>query len=164
MPETRWQVLPPHLHAEMRFNLALLIAHRQIFDRHFAVDPSVNRALGFHLHGYQQLDGWRLVQILTPWMLARLWFAERGPGITIPHGGGSDDAYQPLGTRIALPSALGQGMAYLHHHATLGHYLLQPITLDMSGYQTAHELFEAWREELLPEQTRSQPTPERKAV
>ncbi len=147
MPETTWQILPQHLHSEMRFNLAVLIAHRQIFDRCFAGDPSANRCLGFHLHGYRRQGPWRVIQILTPWMLANLWFAESPPGIPLPDGWQDGDDIQPFGPAVDLPDALGGGKAHLNFHPTLGHYFLQPITLDLAGYDSAESVFESWEQE-----------------
>ena len=164
MPETTWQILPQHLHSEMRFNLALLIAHRQIFDRYMAGDALVNKALGFHLYGYQQQGIWRQIQILTPWMLARLWFSDSPPDIPVPENSPKGDDYQPLGTEINLPEELGRGVAYLNYHPTLGHYLLQPITLDMTGYETAQEVFDTWSHDLQMLKTANIQRPERKAV
>ena len=143
MPETGWQTLPQHLHSEMRFNLAVMIAHRQIFDQHFAADKSVNRALGFHLNGYRQQGLLRIIQILTPWMLANLWFADSPPEVGLPETLQSDASHQPLGPKIDLPEDLGGGTAHLNYHPTLGHYLVQPITLDLAQYDNAHSVFEA---------------------
>jgi hypothetical protein len=132
----------------MRFQMALLVAHRQIYDRCFAADPMANRTLGFHLHGYRQVDNWRIILALTPWMLSRLWFADTPPDIEIPDGWRAeqraDADYQLLGPVIDLPGELGGGKAYLNYHPTLGHYLLQPIALNMESYGSAEEAFKAW--------------------
>jgi hypothetical protein len=134
----------------MRFQLALLVAHRQIHDRHFTADRMINRALGFHLHGYRRMDNWRIILALTPWMLAQLWFADTPPDIAIPNGWGAeqraDADYQSLGPGIDLPAKAGAGKAHLNYHRTLGHYLLQPIVLNMEPYGSAQEIFEAWRQ------------------
>jgi hypothetical protein len=132
----------------MRFQMALLIAHRQIYDRYFTADLMANRALGFHLHGYRRIDNWRIILALTPWMLSRLWFAETPPDIEIPEGWRAkqraDADYQLLGPTIELPEQFGGGKAHLNYHPTLGHYLLQPIALNMEPYGSAQEVFEAW--------------------
>jgi hypothetical protein len=130
--------------------MALLVAHRQIFDHHFAMDPMVNRALGFHLRGYRHKDNWRIILALTPWMLTRLWFTETPSEIQIPDGWRSqqraDADYQLLGPSIALPEELGDGKAHINYHPALGHYLLQPIALNMEAYGSAQEAFEAWNQ------------------
>jgi hypothetical protein len=147
MPESNWQVLPPHLHSEMRFKMALLIAHRQIYNRHFALQPEANPALGFHLHGYRCTENWRIILALTPWMFVRLLFAESPPDIEIPDGWLSEQRrtmdYQLLGPMVDLPLETGGTKAHLNYHPTLGHYLLQPIALNMRNYASAREAFEA---------------------
>lgn len=148
MPNPDWQALPPYLHSEMRFKLALLITHRQIDDRYFATDPMANRALGFHLHGYRHKDRWRIILALTPWMLSRLWFADTPPDIEIPHSWWAsqraDADYQLLGPALDPPEQIGGGKAHLNYHPTLGHYLMQPIVLNMESYGSAEEVFKAW--------------------
>ncbi|MEJ2455355.1 MAG: [NiFe]-hydrogenase assembly chaperone HybE [Candidatus Thiodiazotropha sp.] len=148
MPNRNWQVLPDHLQSEMRFKMALLIAHRGIYNRHFAGDPMVNPALGFHLHGYRYTENWRIVLALTPWMFARLLFAESPPDIEIPDDWLSEQRrsmdYQLLGPMVDLPLETGGTKAHLNYHPTLGHYLLQPIALNMQNYANAREAFEAW--------------------
>ncbi len=156
MPEVTppaWQPLPAHLHSDMRLQMALLIAHRQIYDRHFALDPMANPALGFHLHGYRHLGNWRIVLALTPWMLSRLLFAELPPPIAIPEEWSPerrrDAGYQLLGPAVDLPPELSGIQAHLNYHPTLGHYLLQPIALNMQPYASAQEAFEAWNQVIL---------------
>jgi hypothetical protein len=121
-----------------------LIAHRRLYDRYYASDPQANRSLGFHLHGYRRLEGWRITQILTPWMIARLWFPEDLPPMPLPDNWQADADYDPLGTEVNLPAALGGGVAHLNYDPSLGHYLVQPITLEMLPYTTAQAAFEAW--------------------
>jgi hypothetical protein len=157
MDETRWQPLAPHLHSDMRFQLALLVAHRQIYDRHFARDPMVNPALGFHLHGYRRVNNWRIVLVLTPWMFSRLLFAEKAPAVEIPDGWRAaqrrDADYQLLGPMIEALPLTGGVKSHLNYHPTLGHYLLQPIALNMQEYACAEDVFEAWNQVI---QTRNQ--------
>jgi hypothetical protein len=153
MADTGWQSLPAHLQSDMRFQLALLVAHRQIYDRHFAQEPMSNPALGFHLHGYRRSDIWRIVLILTPWMFSRLLFAETPPAIEIPEGWRADqrkDAdYVLLGPMIDPQPQTGEIKSHLNYHTTLGHYLLQPIALNMQQYASAEQVFEAWNRVIL---------------
>ena len=76
-------------------------------------------------------------------MLANLWFADNPPEIELSEKQLSDTDNQPLGPVIDLPEALGGGTAHLNYHPTLGHYLVQPITLDLAQYDNAHSVFEA---------------------
>ncbi len=146
--ELEWQLLPPHLNSEMRFKMALLVTHRQIYNRHFALEPGVNPALGFHLLGYRRTENWRIVFALTPWMLSRLLFAETPPVIEIPDGWRSEQRletdYQLLGPLVDLPLETGGTQAHLNFHSILGHYLVQPLTLNMQQYANAREVLKAW--------------------
>lgn len=146
-PGNRWQPLPPHLHSDMRLQLALLVAHRRIYYQHFAQDPMSNPALGFHLHDFRRNGSWRSVLMLTPWMLSRLLFAETPPPIEIPEDWrgeqrGEDD-YRLTGPVIDLPPLTRGVTTHLNYHPTLGHYLLQPLVLDMQPYASACEVLQA---------------------
>ena len=149
MPEQRqWQLLPPHLQSDMRFQMALLVAHRRIYDRWFADQPSVNPQLGFHLRGYRRNANWRILLMLTPWMLSRLLFPEQAPDIVIPQGWSAqeqqDADYQWLGPVVHLDWDEGELEAHLSYQETLGHYLLQPLALNMRPYASHREAFTAW--------------------
>lgn len=150
MPERQWQLLPPHLQSDMRFQMALLIAHRRIYDRYFANEPSTNPAVGFHLHGYRRTKAWRILLMLTPWMLSRLLFPEQAPGITIPEGWGAEERrevdYQVLGPEVRVVMDGAELKAHLNYQETLGHYLLQPIALDMQRYDSPEAAFQAWNQ------------------
>ena len=123
------------------------MAHREIYDQYFAKDPMVNSTLGFQLHGYRHTEQWRIVLILTPWMLSRLLFPEQPPDIEIPDGWSAAERmgadYQLLGPCVNLD---WQGKAHLNYHPQLGHYLLQPIALNMQPYATPDEAFRAWND------------------
>ena len=161
MPEQRqWQLLPAHLQSDMRFQMALLVAHRRIYDRWFAEEPSVNPHLGFHLRGYRRSANWRILLMLTPWMLSRLLFPEQAPDIAIPPGWSAQEQhgadYQWLGPVVHLDWDDGELKAHLNYQESLGHYLLQPLALDMLPYASHREAFAAWdpasksRDESLP--------------
>lgn len=150
MPERHWQLLPESLQEDLRFQLALLVAHREIYDQQFAQDPMANFSLGFHLHGYRRTESWRIVLILTPWMLSRLLFPEQPPQIEIPEGWSAEErttaSYQLLGPSVDLDWQGGRLKAHLNYHETLGHYLLQPIALHMQNYASPEAAFQDWNE------------------
>ncbi len=153
MAETVWQSLPAHLQSDMRFQLALLMVHRRIYDHHFARDPMANPALGFHLHGYRRTGNWRIVLVLTPWMFSRLLFSETPPAIEIPEDWRAnqrkDADYVLLGPITDPQSQTGSIKSHLNYHASLGHYLLQPIALNMQQYASSDQVFEAWNQVIL---------------
>ncbi|MCU7856742.1 MAG: [NiFe]-hydrogenase assembly chaperone HybE, partial [Candidatus Thiodiazotropha sp. (ex Lucinoma borealis)] len=86
MHETQWQLIPKALSKDEAFQDALLTVHHEIYNDFFSDDPLTNSELGFHLHAYRRTSGWRVVLILTPWMLSRLLFPENDPQIVIPEG------------------------------------------------------------------------------
>ncbi|MEW8505726.1 MAG: [NiFe]-hydrogenase assembly chaperone HybE [Candidatus Thiodiazotropha sp.] len=148
MHETTWQLLPPELADDDKFKLALIEVHREIFNQYFSDDPLTNSNLGFQLHAYRRTSGWRVVLILTPWMLSRLLFPENDPHILIPEGWSGEERhgtdYQALGPSLRLGWSGNYMQSHLNFHASLGHYLLQPILMKMQNYDSPKEAFEAW--------------------
>ena len=149
MAETQWQQLPPEWRQDKPFQEALLTLHREIYHRFFNDASPVNDKLGFHLHTYRRNNRWRTVLILTPWMMSRLLFPEQDPHIIIPQGWSGEDRYdtdyQILGPSLRLGWSGNQMQAHLNYHVRLGHYLLQPITLNMQGYSSPEQVFNVWR-------------------
>ncbi|MCM8856698.1 MAG: [NiFe]-hydrogenase assembly chaperone HybE [Candidatus Thiodiazotropha sp.] len=148
MHETQWQLIPKALSKDEAFQDALLTIHHEIYNDFFSDDPLTNSELGFHLHAYRRTSGWRVVLILTPWMLSRLLFPENDPQIVIPEGWSGEERgeteYQVLGPSLRLGWSGDYMQAHLNYHPRLGHYLLQPISLKMHSYTSPLEAFEAW--------------------
>lgn len=145
-----WQCLPPDLAEDDALGQAVLEAHRDILHGQLAGDPMLNMALPVELRALRLIDGWRVLLLLTPWMLARLLFPIRPPELEIPSGWSGDERrdadYLVLGPSLAF-DLLGQPQrAHLNYHRRLGHFLLQPISLDMKPYGTADAVFEAWNQ------------------
>ncbi|KRT56277.1 Protein of unknown function (DUF3457) [endosymbiont of Ridgeia piscesae] len=135
---------------ETPFLQAVIDAHQTIYQEHFADELMLNHQLGIQLRAYRELDDWRLLLILTPWMLSRLIFPRSDPGIPIPAAWQQQQReeaeYQLLGPAVEL-AMLGQNQrAHLNYYPQLGHYLLQPIALNMQQYDSAEAVFEAWNE------------------
>ncbi|MBT2968954.1 MAG: hypothetical protein B6D72_06465 [gamma proteobacterium symbiont of Ctena orbiculata] len=148
MPETTWQRLPVELDEDDRFKRVLIEVHKEIYNQYFSDDPLINSNLGFHLHAYRRTSGWRVVLILTPWMLSRLLFPEHDPHIVIPEGWSDEERcgtdYQVLGPSLRLGWSGNYMQSHLNFHTRLGHYLLQPILMNMHNYNSPQEAFEAW--------------------
>ncbi|PVV15632.1 MAG: hypothetical protein B6D77_01710 [gamma proteobacterium symbiont of Ctena orbiculata] len=148
MHETTWQLLPRELDDDKRFKQALLDVHHEIYDEYFHDDPLINNRLGFHLHAYRRTSGWRVVLILTPWMLSRLLFPENDPHIVIPEGWSGEERcgtdYQVLGPSLRLGWSGNYMQSHLNFHSRLGHYLLQPILMNMQNYDSPKQAFKAW--------------------
>jgi hypothetical protein len=147
MAETQWQLLPPECHQNRSFLDTLLAVHQEIYQKFLVDAPLVNSRIGFHLYAYRRTSRWRTVLILTPWMMSRLLFPEQDPHIRIPEGWSGEDRgdteYQALGPTLRLGWSGNYMEAHLNYHTKLGHYLLQPITLDLRGYSTSSEVIQA---------------------
>lgn len=150
MSAPAWQSPEPGLEDDARLVAAVREVHETLFRDCFASDPLVNSGLGVQSRAFRRLDEWRMLVMLTPWMLARLLFPLRAPDLTIPDGWASWERrgreYQVLGpaTEVRL---LDQPLkVHLNYHERLGHYLLHPLCLNMQGYRGAEEVFEAWNQ------------------
>ena len=105
-------------------------------------------ASAFSYRAFRRIEGWRLVLVLTPWMLSRLIAPSGDPGVEIPEAWRAehrrDADYVLLGPKVSFELLQTRQTAHLNFHPTLGHYLLQPIALSMTGYASPDEVFQAW--------------------
>jgi hypothetical protein len=150
MAEAKWQTSPQDLADDEALAAAVVEIHRGILTGQLAEDPVVNRNLEIQQRALRHIDGWRVLLLLTPWMLSRLLFPDRPPPLEVPEGWSADERrkadYLILGPRLRF-ELLGQPQqAHLNFHARLGHYLLQPICLDMAPYVSAEAVFEQWNQ------------------
>ena len=148
MTEGTWQTCPPDLADDHALTTAVLDAHRAILSEQMASDPMINRAIEVQERAFRHIEGWRVLMLLTPWMLSRLLFPDAPPSLAIPEGWSAqerkDADYLLLGPRLGF-DLLGQPQqAHLNYHTRLGHYLLQPICLDMKPYADGETVFEKW--------------------
>jgi hypothetical protein len=148
MSNGTWQCSPRELASDDALGQAVLDVHRVILDEQLAGDPMLNMALPVELRALRRVDEWRVLLLLTPWMLGRLLFPDRPPALEIPAGWSADErrdaGYLILGPNVGF-DLLGQHQkAHLGYHRDLGHFLLQPICLDMKPYPSADAVFEAW--------------------
>jgi hypothetical protein len=129
---------------------AVLDAHADILHEQLAGDPMLNMALPVELRALRRIDKWRVLLLLTPWMLARLLFPDEASEFEMPPGWSARERssadYLVLGPKMRF-DLLGQPQqAHLNYHPRLGHFLLQPICLDMKPYGNADAVFEAWNQ------------------
>ena len=148
MPDAPWSLCPPELAEDAALSAAVLGVHQAILREQLQGDPFLNLHLDIQQRALRRVEDWRVLLLLTPWMLARLLFPDRSPSLALPGGWSAperaDASYQVLGPRI-LFSLLGQPQqAHLSYHPDLGHFLLQPICLDMGAYADTEAVFEAW--------------------
>jgi hypothetical protein len=149
-PATDWSICPAALADDDRFVETIRRLHEAVNRDFFADDPMANQRLGVQVRAFRRLEQWRLLLVLTPWMFSRLLLPERDPGIRVPPKWRAearrDAPYQLLGPRVRL-AILGQSQpAHLNYHPLLGHYLLQPIALNMEPYTSPEAVFEEWNQ------------------
>lgn len=150
MSDANWQGLPPELMADAALEQAVLEVHRDILREQLAGDPMLKLALPVMIRALRRVDTWRVLLLLTPWMLARLLFPDEPPELEIPPGWSAgkrrDAPYLVLGPNLNFDLLAQPQRAHLNYHHRLGHYLLQPICLDMGPYETADAVFTAWNQ------------------
>jgi hypothetical protein len=145
-----WQCSSPELADDDALGRSVLEAHLEILEGHLLGDPMLNTGLPLQVRAMRRIDTWRVLLLLTPWMLARLLFPDRPLESDLPPGWSADERhdadYLVLGPNLRF-DLLGQPQqAHLNFHPRLGHYLLQPICLDMKPYRNADAVFEAWNQ------------------
>ena len=91
MTDRDWRICPPALADDEALGLAVVRAHQAILRDQLAGDPMLNAALGIQLRALRRIEGWRVLLLLTPWMLARLLFPDDMPPLEIPGGWSADE-------------------------------------------------------------------------
>lgn len=169
MSETGCWHCPPELVRDEALEEAVLAAHEAILEELAAEDSylNLNRGLPVTQRALRRIEDWRVLLLLTPWMLARLYFPDRAPAIPLPAGWTAGEragaSYRVLGPGIRF-ALLGESrLAHLSYHPALGHYLLQPLCLDLEAYADAEAVFAAWgdvirrRDEIMDQRRRDCP-------
>jgi len=153
MTERRWQPWPEALEGDEALAAAVISAHDDLLRGFMATEPSINPQLPVQVRAFRHVEGWRVMLLLTPWMLVRLLFPDRTPELGVPAGWGGEERenapYQVLGPILKIKLLGHSQTAHLGFHPGLGHYLLQPICLDMEPYRNADAVFEAWNRVIL---------------
>jgi hypothetical protein len=149
-PEADWCLCPEELDEDQALSAAVVAVHEHILKETLAGDPMLNLALPIEVRALRRVDDWRVLLLLTPWMLARWLFPDRPPPLALPKGWSAaeraDAEYLVLGPRLSF-SLFGQSQqAHLGYHDRLGHFLLQPLCLNMEPYCDAEAVFERWSE------------------
>jgi len=150
MTESHWRTCPETLSDKQAFLTTLEDLHRQVYERELAQDPLLNHSLGIQLRAYRRLNNWRLTLALTPWMLGRILVPDADPGLEVPEEWRAERRtgapYQVLGPGVSFQLSATSQQAHLNYHPDLGHYLLQPLALNMAEYDSAEAVFEAWNQ------------------
>ncbi|MBF0417181.1 MAG: [NiFe]-hydrogenase assembly chaperone HybE [Magnetococcales bacterium] len=126
--------------------------YRQVYARHVTEAWAANESLPITTRYYRDDPPWKIFLLLTPWMLARLFFAGDepvgfAPRLPLPVDGGSPDEGAQLFQLGPVVSFALHGQPQKGHmqwSAGLGHFLLQPLILNMAPYVGAESAFAAW--------------------
>lgn len=151
----------------------VLATFRSIQQRYFTDAFMFNPRLGVELRGWQQRDGWYEGLLLTPWMLARVYFPSLAPVEALPEGWDAATRqtadYVVIGPTIDFDIGEERPTAHLNYDPELGHYLLQPLVQSLGKYADAQAVFTAWggvltarqesRQRMLDEQQQQQQAP-----
>ncbi|MCP3868107.1 MAG: [NiFe]-hydrogenase assembly chaperone HybE [Gammaproteobacteria bacterium] len=143
-----WQGIPETLLDDEKLLAAVIEEHEAIYRRYFLQEPGVNHQLPIRLQSFRRIDSWRLFLVLTPWMLARCFIPDSDPGIPVPDEWLPDARagrpYQVIGPTCQLELLTGKQKAHLNYSPALGHYLLHPLVLSMSDYESPEAIFQEW--------------------
>ncbi len=150
MTEATWQGLPAALAEDAALTAAVLRIQAEILAGPLARESMINRRLAIQQRALRRIEDWRVLLVLTPWMLSRLLFPDAPPALAVPPGWSADERAEAdfllLGPRLRF-DLLGQPQqGHLAYHTGLGHYLLQPICLDMQPYADAEAVFAQWNQ------------------
>ena len=147
-----WRALPAALHEDAALIAEVLAIHRELRVTLCAREMTIcNQEWDIEARALRRIEEWRVLLLLTPWMLARLLIPD-GPPLGLQPPADCPAACQANADGTILGPAcsftlLGQPQrAHLNYDPRLGHYLLQPLCLEMSAYRNAEEVFAAWNE------------------
>lgn len=122
----------------------------EVYRRHFSSEWQVNHDLPIEVRAFRHSDRWSVFLLLTPWMMARVFLAERDPGLPIPVGWRmaerANAPFQAIGPLLGFTILGEQQKAHLNYLPGLGHFLLQPLVQSMGQYKSADDVFAAWNE------------------
>lgn len=148
--DPNWCLCPEDLADDQSLSEAVVAVHERLFRETLAGDPMLNLALPIEVRAQRRVEDWRALLLLTPWMLARLLFPDRSPPLALPEGWSAAERaeaeYLVLGPRLRFELFGQSQQAHLGCHDRLGHYLLQPLCLNMEPYRDADAVFERWSE------------------
>ena len=122
----------------------------EIYRTYFSGEFLVNHDLPVEIRAFRRSDGWCIFLLLTPWMMARVFLAEREPDLNIPTGWSEDERssspYIVIGPQLDFTILKEKQRAHLNYLPKLGHFLLQPLVQSMERYESADSVFAAWNE------------------
>ena len=84
--DSAWQLCPPKLARDEALVAEVVAVHEAILNGPLGQDPTLNLALPIESRALRRIEDWRVLLLLTPWMLARLLFpCRRQHGVLLQH-------------------------------------------------------------------------------
>lgn len=127
---------------------AVLDAFQSIYRRYLADDLMLNHQLPFGMRGWQQHDDWYEGILLTPWMLAHVYFPRQPPVEPLAEGWEAESRaaadYRVIGPLLDFDIGEERPSAHVNYDPAIGHYLLRPLIQSLAKYRTADEVYAAW--------------------
>lgn len=150
MHKPAWEVGDAFLHDDQAVATGVTQCFEEIYRRQFHDEWMVNHALPIEVRAFRRMEGWCVFLLLTPWMMARVFLAERDPGIAIPAEWDAEHRahapYEVIGPALSFNLFGNAQQAHLNHTPMLGHYLVQPLVQSMERFACADDVFEAWND------------------
>lgn len=144
---TPWRLFDPEASDEQLIERILDI-YADLYRQHFAGAFGINHKLPIEIRAFRAFEDWRILLLLTPWHLARLFIPIRTPELEIPPGWDEESrtkaAYEVIGPALSLPLLRSHERAHLNYHPRLGHFLIQPLIQALANFQDADAVFAAW--------------------
>jgi hypothetical protein len=145
-----WQLTPQELEEDEALKQAVIDVHEAIYRDYFLDELLVNHQLPIEVRALRRAEGWRLLLLLTPWMLVRLYLPDTAPEIPIPDNwSGEQRRNAPhivIGPGVTFELLGTQQKAHLNYHPRLGHYLMLPLIQSMENFASPDEVYSAWNE------------------
>lgn len=129
---------------------------QQIYEQYLAHDPMLNHALPLVMRGWRENGDWFEGLLLTPWMLAQVYFPRQSPPEPLPAGWDAASrqtaGYQVIGPLLDVDIGEERPAVHLNYDAVVGHYVLRPLIQSLTKYRTENEVFGAWSDVLAARQ------------
>lgn len=148
-----WQVFDED-QAGMPLKTAVSQVFTQVYSDDFAdAMMGINHQLTVEIRGWQSGEAWQEAWLLTPWMLARVFFpinAEALADKTLSDDWQSDarqdQPYLVIGPLMPISIDDKLIQTHLNYDALLGHYWIQPLVQNMMKYADNESAYQAWGE------------------
>lgn len=143
-----WQPGPATQMDDATLLAAVETVFQEMQEEHFSSDPSLNPDLPVQIRALREIEGWRSLLLLTPWMLCRLLFPPETADLELPEGYDPEtrdpEKFELLGPIVEFPLLDNRQKAHPSFQPQLGSFFIQPLILNMQPFSSPDEVFGAW--------------------